>query len=63
MIVDVTPEDWVEFREIRLRALADAPDAFGMTLTGALEQTESAWRSRLLRETSPLRIELLRRTV
>ena len=47
MIVDVTPEDWAEFREIRLRALADAPDAFGMTLTGALEQTESAWRSRL----------------
>ena len=47
MIVDVTPEDWAEFREIRLRALADAPDAFGTTLTGGLEQTESAWRSRL----------------
>lgn len=47
MIVDVSPGDWEEFREIRLRALADAPDAFGMTHAAALEQTEDAWRSRL----------------
>lgn len=42
MIVAVVPEDWVEFREIRLRALADAPDAFGVTLAEAQEQTEGA---------------------
>lgn len=50
MIVAVTPEDWVEFREIRLRALADAPDAFGATLAEAQEQTEEGWRSRLASE-------------
>lgn len=46
-IVEVSPEDWAEFREIRLRALGDSPDSFGMTLAGALTQTEDAWRSRL----------------
>lgn len=41
------PDDWQEFREIRLRALADAPTAFGMTLADAEQQTEDAWRARL----------------
>lgn len=47
MIADVSPEDWAEFREIRLRALADAPEAFGVTHADALEQPAEAWRSRL----------------
>lgn len=46
-IVDVTPEDWAEFREIRLRALADSPDSFGMTHAAAVELAADAWRSRL----------------
>lgn len=39
-------EDWQAFRAVRLRALADAPTAFGATLAEAEEQPESLWRSR-----------------
>lgn len=41
------PDDWQELREIRLRALADAPTAFGMTLGDAEQQAEDTWRGRL----------------
>lgn len=47
MQVDVrvlTLDDWELFRGLRLRALADAPDAFGRTLTEAQEQTPAQWR-------------------
>lgn len=40
----VTADDWELFRGIRLRALADAPDAFGRTLAEALEVTPASWR-------------------
>jgi ribosomal protein S18 acetylase RimI-like enzyme len=46
-IVRLGPDDWQEFREIRLRALADAPTAFGMTLADAEQNTEVHWRARL----------------
>ena len=42
----VTGEDWSLFREVRLRALADAPDAFGTTYAEAEAQPESSWRAR-----------------
>ena len=42
----VSGEDWEAFRVLRLRALADAPTAFGATLAEAEAQPESVWRSR-----------------
>ena len=37
-------EDWVAFREVRLRSLLDSPDAFGSTYGEESSQTERAWR-------------------
>lgn len=41
------PEDWRAWREIRLRSLADSPDAFGSTLEREEAFTESDWQVRL----------------
>ncbi|MFI5225982.1 MAG: GNAT family N-acetyltransferase [Candidatus Limnocylindrales bacterium] len=40
------PDEWRAFREIRLRALADSPDAFGATLDDASGRTDVEWQTR-----------------
>jgi GNAT superfamily N-acetyltransferase len=49
-IIHVGPTDWRRQRTIRLRALADAPDAFAGTLAAEQQLTEADWKARLERE-------------
>jgi len=39
--------EWQTYRDLRLAALADAPDAFSSTLEQAQERSDSQWASRL----------------
>lgn len=41
------PADWPLYRDLRLQALADAPDAFSYTHAQAATQTDDAWAARL----------------
>lgn len=41
----LTGSDWQLLRELRLRALADAPDSFGPTHAATVAEPEGLWRS------------------
>ena len=42
------PADWPSYKALRLRALRDAPDAFGSTLAAESPRPDSAWQDRLV---------------
>lgn len=42
----VEPEEWRALREVRLRALADAPHAFAAKLADEQAQPDEAWQAR-----------------
>lgn len=44
--------EWPTYKALRLRALADAPDAFGGTLAAEQGRVDEEWQARLARGTS-----------
>jgi ribosomal protein S18 acetylase RimI-like enzyme len=50
-IARLGPEDWREFRAVRLAALGDAPHAFGSVLVNEQALGEAAWRAKLASRT------------
>ena len=43
----IGPEDWREFREVRLASLQDAPYAFGSRYADWVDAAEDRWQARL----------------
>lgn len=47
VIARFAPREWRTYRDLRLRALADSPDAFGSTLEAESGRAEADWARRL----------------
>jgi ribosomal protein S18 acetylase RimI-like enzyme len=47
LIRTLRPNDWPTYRDLRLRALADAPEAFGSTFAEESQRPDDAWAARL----------------
>ncbi len=47
-IVELSPNDWRQLKELRLQALKQEPEAFGMSYEEELETTDDEWREKLL---------------
>ena len=46
-VVGIGPQDWREFREVRLAALSEAPTVFGSSHADWVDASEPRWRARL----------------
>lgn len=55
----VTPAEWREYREIRLRMLADTPMAYGETVASASTLPDDEWRRRAERGEEPGNVTLV----
>ena len=42
------PQEWQTYRDLRLRALAESPDAFGSTLAAEGDRSDANWSNRLV---------------
>lgn len=48
----IAAQEWSTYRDLRLRALRDAPDAFGSTYGAEAGRTDDAWAARIAGATS-----------
>ncbi len=46
-IIKLSPEDWQDYKQIRLEALLNAPQAFSSTYAESLTRPDSHWQERL----------------
>lgn len=46
------PNEWRTYRDVRLRALLDSPDAFGSTYAAEADRTDAMWAGRISAATS-----------
>lgn len=53
------PDEWRTYRDVRLRALLDSPDAFGSTHAAEADRTDALWAARMAAATSSGRDRVL----